>query len=231
MKIGSNYMWNPTHEGDSLEFWLANNTGITLSDDTVEHWADNRAGSTRRWSQSTAANQPNWDDDSKGLDFDGSNDYITGSSIADQVTLDDHYLLGIRFKVEDATATNDVIAGDLNESNNFIRLNNANTIGIKHSSGQKTFPLNDASYFTSGTHHTLVVGRDGADVIRLWIDGVLQTSTASAAGSFKLDGLGARSGITNYFSGQIYELVVFKNLYSARIAQRISEHLMGLYIV
>ena len=139
-------------------------------------------------------------------------------------------MLGVKFKVEDATAANDVIMGDMTSNNNMIRLNDENTIGIKHSSGQKQFTLNNASYFTSNTTHHLVIGRDGSDLISLWVDGVKQTSTATGAGDFLLDGLGARSGPANYFSGVVFELVVFNALYSDELADQLSEHLMSLKI-
>ena len=233
MRLGSNQVWNPTHEPSiSLAFWLAHYTNVTVeSEGIVSHWSQNKDGSTARWSQETEAKQPTLSEQNGalgGVDFSGD-DYLYGN----QITLGGEYVLGIKFKVEDATASNDVIVGDIDQANNFIRLNDENTIGLKHSSGQKTFNLNNTSYFTAETHHHLVVGRDSSDDIFIWVDGVKQTATANAGGDFLLDGMGARNSGgtgTNFFQGVVFELVVFNNLFSDDLAERLSGHLMSLKI-
>ena len=229
MKLGSSYVWNPSLEGDNLEYWLQHNTNLTLDGDSVVHWADGKSGSLSRWSQATATNQPSLaetDGAKRGVDFDGNDNYLTGT----QITLTGTYVLGVRFKIEDANAGNDVLVGDLSSANNFVRLNNPSQIGIKHSSGQKVFDMNSGAIFDQDSSFSLVIGRSGDDVISIWVDGVLQSDTETAAGSFLVDGLGARSGITNYFSGVIFEICIFKDTYSTRLAENLSRHLMSLKI-
>ena len=230
MKIGSSHVWNPSMEGDTLRYWLQHNSNLFLSGDQVVHWSSAVTGSTERWSQSTETNRPIVVTEGTGalggVDFDGNDNYLTGT----QLTLTGTYVLGVRFKLEDNVAGNDVLVGDLSASNNFVRLNNPSQIGIKHSSGQKIFDMNSGAIFDQDSSFSLVIGRSGDDVISIWVDGVVQSDTETAAGNFLVDGLGARSGITNYFSGVIFEICIFKDTYSTRLAENLSGHLMSLKI-
>ena len=89
MKLGSNSVWNPSKEGSLLKLWLAHNTGYT-DNSGLEHWTANIAGSTARWSQTTADNRPAITSDF-GIDFDGSTDYISGT----QFTLPELFTIGM----------------------------------------------------------------------------------------------------------------------------------------
>ncbi|QDP55476.1 MAG: hypothetical protein Unbinned176contig1000_13 [Prokaryotic dsDNA virus sp.] len=229
MKLGRSYVWNPTFEQENLVYWLQHNSNLTTDGSLVTHWASAKAGATDRWSQSTANAKPTLSASvgtKGGVDFDGVDNHLIGT----QFTLNGEYVMGVRFTVEDADAGNDVLVGDITSSNNFLRLNSSETVGIKHSSGQKIFTMDAGSIFTAESDHTLVIARDSGDIIRIWMDGVLQTDTETAAGNFLVDGLGARASITNFFSGVIYEVCIFDQVYSPRIAERLSEYLMSLKI-
>jgi len=235
MKLGQGVkintsVWNPTKTSD-LVLWLAYNTGLTVDEGLVTHWQDNIAGSTKRFSQSTVSYKPTFSTATAtnlGVLFDGTDNYLTG----DQLTLTDEFVLGVKFTITDASVSNDVVTGDMDTASNWIRINDQNTIGVKTSGSQKTTDM-DASVFTNNSTHNLAIGRNSSNVLSFWLDGVKQTNTATSAGNFLIDGLGARNsggGVTNYFTGAVYELIVIDNVYSDELGEQVSLHLQSIII-
>ena len=226
MRLGSNNVWNPTK--DDAKFWLGHNSGYTLDGATIEHWA-NLASYGGRFSQVTESLRP-VRQVSEGITggalFDGTDDYLAGT----QFTLTGEFTIGVKLKILDEVANNDVCIGDLTTANNFIRLNSVTQIGIKTTGSQKTIDSNEAGeLFNENDTRVLVIGRDGADLVSAWVDGNKQDDTETSAGNFLIDGLGARSGPANLFSGIIYEFIVF-NQSSDELSKNLSEHLMALKI-
>ncbi len=230
MRLGLNIntnTWNPT-VSKNLKFWLRYNTGIELGEGTgVLHWNDNVAGSSLRWSQSTEDKQPTFDTTTKGVDFGG--DHLLAGS---QQTITGTFTIGFKVRIDDADASNDVVTGDTTAgvTNSWIRLNTKTQLGFKTSGSAKT--LNVATSFESGDTVSVVVHRNASDEIQVYIDGVLDDTTVTSAGNLLLDSLGARGGSsvpTNYFSGQVYEFLIY-DIQSAELSKLLSEHLMSIKI-
>ena len=224
MKLGlglniSNNVWTPTHSA-GLEFWFAKGTGITESSNAISKWT-NSVNTSQSFDQATAGEKPTLVAASDyAIDFDGG-DNLTGT----QFTFDGTFVIGIKFTVEDANAGNDVLIGDNTSANNFLRLNDSNTIGIKTSSTQGALDVNVATQFQNGATAHLVATRDGSNVVRYWIDGTLQTNTVTKSGDFLVDSVGCRATDTNFFSGKIWEVVAYKDVYSVELAENLSRHL------
>jgi len=227
MKLGlglniSNNVWNPAHSA-GLEFWFAKGTGITESSNAISKWT-NSINTSQSFDQATAGEKPTLVAASDyAIDFDGG-DNLSGT----QFTFTDEFVIGIKFTVEDVNAANDVIIGDNTTVANFIRLNDSNTIGIKASGTQVQVDVNSATQFNSGVTTHLVATRDGSNVIRYWIDGVLQTNTATKSGDFLVDSLGVRATDSNFFTGKIWEVVAYKDVYSTELAELLSGHLQTI---
>ena len=206
MRLGSNNVWNPTK--DDAKFWLGHNSGYSLDGATIRHW-DSLDVYGGRFSQSTEAQRPVIEHGAAL--FDGTDDYLAGTQFTCHPDLT-------------------VKLGDLTTANNFIRLNSVTQIGIKTTGSQKTIDSNEgAEIFNENDTRCLVIGRDDADLVTAWVDGIAQIDTETSAGSFLIDGLGARSGPANLFSGIIYEFIVF-NQSSDELSKNLSEHLMALKI-
>ncbi len=230
VKINSS-VWNPT-ECRNLVLWLAYNTNIQVSGALVDSWRTNVAGSTKSFDQSTTNYKPTFASAIThqyfGVLFDGTDNYLAG----DQITLTDEFVVGIKFIITDASVSNDVVTGDMDTANNFIRINDEDTIGIKTSGSQKLIDMNSTT-FTNGTIINMVVARDSSDVVSVWLDGRKQTDTATSAGDFLIDGLGARNsggGVTNFFAGAVLEVIVIDNEYSDELAEQVSRHLKSIII-
>ena len=227
MKLGlglniSNNVWNPAHSA-GLEFWFAKGTGITESSNAISKWT-NSINTSQSFDQATAGEKPTLVAASDyAIDFDGG-DNLSGT----QFTFTDEFVIGIKFTVEDVNAANDVMIGDNTTVANFIRLNDSNTIGIKASGTQVQVDVNSATQFNSGVTTHLVATRDGSNVIRYWIDGVLQTNTATKSGDFLVDSLGVRATDSNFFTGKIWEVVAYKDVYSTELAELLSGHLQTI---
>ena len=230
VKINSS-VWNPT-ECRNLVSWLAYNTNIQVSGALVDSWRTNVAGSTKSFDQSTTNYKPTFASAIThqyfGVLFDGTDNYLAG----DQITLTDEFVVGIKFIITDASVSNDVVTGDMDTANNFIRINDEDTIGIKTSGSQKLIDMNSTT-FTNNSTHNLAIGRDSSDVLCFWLDGVKQSNTATSSGDFLIDGLGARNsggGVTNFFTGAVYELIVIEKTYSDELAEQVSRHLKSIII-
>jgi hypothetical protein len=226
-------VWNPTLvAGNNLELWLAYNTGITVSGGLVSQWRTNVSGSNKNFAQSTTNYKPSFseaDATEHGVIFDGTDNYMGG----DQFTLTDEFVVGIKFTITDSSVTNDVVTGDMDAANNFIRINDTNTIGVKTSGSQKSIDMDEATVFEDDTTHNMVVGRDESNNIRIWLDGLKQTDTAVSEGDFLIDGLGARNsggGVTNFFTGVVYEFIIVNKVYSDELAKNVSLHLKSVNI-
>ena len=229
MKLSSN-TWNPT-ESSGLALWLAYNTGISTVLGKVTQWSNYLTGSSDRFIQLTETNQPLFSDETDtkyGVDFDGADNYLIGP----QYTLSGAFTIGLKFTVQDANASNDVITGDLTTLNNWIRLNDGDTLGIKTTGGQKTINLDSTVFDQNDTAH-LVVSRNDADRIEIWVNGAKQTNSATSEGEFLVDGLGARnsgSNLTNYFARVIYEVVLYDGAQSDELSEQVCNHLQSIKI-
>ena len=223
MKIATNKVWNPTKD-PKLSVWLAYNTNIVDDEGAVSSWTSSVAGTDISWEQETADDQPTKIASSPiyGVSFAGD-EYLTG----DQVTITGTFTIGIKFKILTATASNDVLVGDLTTAGHFIRVNDTNTVALKNGGGQKSIDVNGASVFTTNSYHDMVVSRNGSNLIEIWLNGVKQTNTNTMSGNFLLDGLGAREGVTNYFSGVIYEVIISTGQ-SDELSLQVSNHLKAL---
>ncbi len=223
MKLGINSnTWNPTkHSG--LEFWFAKGTGITQSINKISEWT-NFVNTNESFGQLTADEKPTLIADSDyAIDFDGG-DHLTGQ----QYTFEGEFTIGIKFQVEDANAANDVIIGDNTTAANFIRLNDANTIGFKAGGTQATVDVNTSTQFNSEVETVLVVTRGSDDTIKYCIDGVVQTNTVTKSGTFLVDSLGARATDTNFFSGKIWEVVAYNGESGNVLVTLLSNHLLTI---
>ena len=215
-------VWNPAHSA-GLEFWFAKGIGITESSNAISKWT-NSVNTSQSFDQATASSKPTLVAASDyAIDFDG-NDNLTGT----QLTFTDTFVIGIKFTVEDANAANDVLIGDNTSTSNFLRLNDANTIGIKTSSTQGSADVATSTQFNSGVTTHLVATRDGSNVVRYWIDGTLQTNTVTKSGDFLVDSIGVRAEDTNQFSGKIWEVIAYKDVYSVELAELLSGHLQTI---
>ena len=224
MKLGlglniSNNVWNPTHS-EGLEFWFAKGTGITESSNAISKWT-NSVNTSQSFDQATAGEKPTLVAASDyAIDFDGG-DNLQGT----QFTFTDEFVIGIVFEIEDADAANDVLVGDNTTANNFLRLSDTNTITIKTSGSNKNLDIDTPSAFAQDTKYRMVFTRDGSNVCRAWIDGVLQSNTATSAGDFLVDNIGVRNTDLHDFSGKIWEVIAYKDVYSIELATLLSGHL------
>jgi len=224
MKIGlsnsiSSNVWNPT-SSNGLEFWFARNTGITADSGTkkISSWS-NFANPTETMVQATAGEQPQLVGDA--VDFDGG-DNLQSST---QYTFTGSFVIGIIFEIEDADASNDVLVGDNTSSNNFLRLNDTNTVAIKTTGSARSLDIDTPAAFAQDTVYSFVYARDGSDVCRCWINGVLQVDTVTSAGDFLVDAIGVRATDLHDFSGKMWELIAYKDNYSLELVGYINDHL------
>lgn len=190
--------WLPSNE-TSLELYCQNQTGIT-EEVGVASWKD-ISGNNRDMVQADDTEKPAYRPDTGEVTFDGNDNLQTTG----QVTLDGEFIIGLRISFTDLA--NEVIIADNTTANNFIRLNNSSTIGLKFSSTQSTIALNDP--LIVDTIYSLTITRNAANLVEVYIDGVLQNESITKTGTLLLDALGVRQTDINDIAGSMYEVIVY----------------------
>ena len=202
LSLNSTDSWSPLSEGQKLqmfyEYKSLGSTDIAL----VSVWNDG-SSYNRDLEQSTDSQKPSYTASTGEVTFDGSNDALTTGS---PVTLDGEFTFAIKMNFADPIS-NDTLLASNNESNNFIKVINTDSLNMKFSSSSAL--INFDSSISSGSDIYFIITRDGDNVVSVNINGTTQSDTVTRAGSFIIDTLGVRSTNLNDFAGAIYEAQVY----------------------
>jgi hypothetical protein len=205
--------WSPSHES-SLEAWYQKAVGITLNGSDVSAWADSSSNGYDMV-QATASEQPSY---SGGrLEFvsaDKNNLQTTG-----QISLTGDFSIGLNISTD---TTNGTILGDNTIANEFLKFASDDIIRIKIDGSTKDLPLDSGTF---GDDY-LVITRV-SDVLNLWKDGVVQSTTPTLAGTSDIDTIGIRYDDTNGFDGTIKEIQIYTDS-SSTLTANINDRLASL---
>ena len=197
--------WRPSMETSCLGWWPTNGT-YTLNESAVAGWEDD-SGSGNHLIQEDEATQPSGVSGG-AVTFDGgtSNQHL---DMTTQLTLVGPMTIGILLNAQDTT--NRIIFGDDDTANNWIRISTESVMQFKfNTSGSKSLTLDVGTTF--GGQQYLVITKDSSDVLRMYVDGVLQENTISIGidGDLLLDNMGIRDGGANEYGGTISEAMIFR---------------------
>ena len=212
--------WDPTQEA-TVEAWWKEGGPYTLNGSAVSAWNDS-SGQDNHLVQATAGHQPSGVGSTaigKRVIFDGgtSNQHMDTTS---QITLAGECTIGMRLVV-DGTPSNEGLIGDNTEANNFLRINGVSNFHIKwNNSATKGLDVSGDGIDFTDFDGTIVFTKDGSDVVRCYIDGVLITNVVSSgmSGDLLIDAVGIRHNHANEFGGFIYEIMLFNTSNSALTA-------------
>ena len=200
--------WLPTDES-SLKAWYQMGTGITDLKPGVSLWTDSGGTSAYNMVQGTGGNQAAYNTVTKAVTFDGTDDFL---QMAGQISIAAEFTVGIKFN---STTTGRVLLGDNTEANEMFKIMDSNTLRLKtsnqtSSSASSTVNMDMSDGSTFGDSY-IVVTRDGSNEVIIWHNGVEQTpaSTQTLQYTMEIDAMGVRNGPTNYWDGDIYDVVMF----------------------
>ena len=205
--------WSPDDE-TSLVAWYQNAVGITLNGSDVSAWADS-SSSGYDMVQATATEQPAY---SAGVltfvSADTNNLQTTG-----QISLTGDFTIGIKCF---PTAFNNVIIADNTTTNEFFKFTTTSQFRIKIDGSTQNITLDSGTF---GDDY-LVITRV-SNVLRLYQNGVQQTTTPTLAGTADIDAIGVRATDTNPYAGTIKEIQIYSSS-SAGLTANVNDRLSTL---
>jgi len=212
--------WQPSDEGERLVAWYKNKTGITLNGSDVSRWADS-SSNTFDMVQATATEQPAYDSSTGKLIFVAADTQSLQS--ASDIELADTFTIGIKLF---PTLNNVVVLGDNTINNEFFKINTSTELRFKVDSGSNfvNIAVNDGD-LTADNY--LVITRNDTNLVRLYVNGTLQTSTGTLAGTANIDAIGVRNPNNNPYQGSISEIQIF-NKESAEITTNVNNYLSAI---
>lgn len=199
----------PNHTGCKARFELHLKFGEHIMSEIgdVSFWYD-ASGKDRHYQQLTTASQPNWN--GTGYKFDGSNENIIQKQpTVNPLILPTTFTIGFTCTVPNANYSNIVSIADSSSNQDFIRFDTNQTISVKAAGETKTVTLD--SVMPDDIPFSVIIQRDSSHVLRIWIDGVLQsmTVTYNPTRPLDIDTIGCRNGQISDFNGVIGEVIVY----------------------
>lgn len=199
----------PNDNGCSARFALHLKFGEHVMDalGDVETWRD-ASGNGRDFAQLVEASRPNWD--GKGYKFDGDNENIIQKSAAtDPIQIITDFTIGFTCRVLNAHYSSIVSIADSSSSQDFIRFDDNINISVKADGQLRNITLN--SVMPDDVPFSVILQRDSSNVLKVWIDGVLQSNTATfnPGKTLDIDTIGCRNNQISDFKGSIGEVIVY----------------------
>ena len=217
-----------------LELWLKPEAGITI-DVGVSEWVDQSANAYTL-SQAITANQPGQGavtlNGYSSIDFDGTNDHMT-STIAANSLMGGGENVSVFAVIRTATGTPNTLVGSEGASSNRLALHTPwSDNEIKFNGGNNGgAQLVWAGTFAAAGVLTLV--RASADM-QIRKDGATVATKATASGTMSNVNnmyLGMLIPGANYFSGELYELIIYSRGLSASEITDVETYLNDKYSI
>lgn len=215
-----------------LKLWLRSDLGITLNGSTVSAWAD-QSGNSNHVSQATAANQPTYVTNQLNgqpiLDFDGTNDVLTGTFGAALTGVKNWTLIAV-MKADVVTGVRIPVSLGGNAAGYEFTINAA-------SSAKREITCKGAAVVTDGnatTSYEVWTGtRDngGTPNLVLRINGTSQTLSAPTTGVSTLAASAAIGAnyTAGFFDGKIAEILVYNQDISGASLNQVHSYLGTRY--
>ena len=198
--------WVPSDE-PSLKAWWKNATEVTQdASNNVERWND-QSGNNFHFTQGVLAERPAYAGDlgaNKGtVTFDPS----TSQNLEiPQMTfgVGDAFTIGMYIEVANIGGA---LFADNSSPGEFMRITSNTELRLKLNNGSAQNMTLDSTIFPN--INVLIVTRNSAGLIEMWIDGVKQTTTNTDNDSFLIDNFGLRRLNLNPYDGKLKEAQIY----------------------
>ena len=201
--------WNPIEESSLLAWWK-NNTKVlgvgglrpTVPPYGVDTWLDS-SSNEYHLSQSTEVERPRLDPFTGALGFTpaGPSNLILKNTGYTQIQIAAEFSIAM---VMSPNAINVTLLADNTTSDEFIKITDTNKIRLTIDGTSKTLTLD-----TTNFRPFFLLTRNSSNLLEIFIDGVLQSDTATLAGTFDIDSMGVRAVDLNPFDGDISEAIIY----------------------
>jgi hypothetical protein len=193
--------WSPSQES-SLEAWYQNQVGITLNGSDVSQWADSSTNGIDMV-QGTAGQQPAYSAGVLTFVSADSNNLQTSG----QISLTGDFTIGVIFNP--AISAPGTLLGDNaggSAGHEFFKYTSTTNLRLKIDNSSGNLPLDSGTF---GDDY-IVVTRV-SNVLSLWKNGVVQSTTPTLAGTADIDAIGVRNSDQDFLDGTIEEIQIYSS--------------------
>ena len=210
--------WMPTDE-TGLIAWFRKASGMSIGGGTVSQWKDSSVNA-HTMAQATVSEQPAFADGQLTFDPDESDNLQLAST---QISLTEEFTIGVALNI---TSGGGVILGDNTTAGEFIKVFSTTKIRIKIDNATAVdLQLDSGSLL--GTDSTLILTRNGSDLITMYWNGVAQADTETLTGTADIDSIGVRATDANPYDGLITEIQIYEST-SAALTANVHNRLASL---
>lgn len=210
--------WMPTDE-TGLIAWFRKASGMSIGGGTVSQWKDG-SGNAHTMTQPTVSEQPAFAAGQLTFDPDQSDNLQLAST---QISLTEEFTIGVALNI---TSGGGIILGDNTTTGEFIKVFSTTKIRVKIDNATAVDLQLDSGSLV-GTDSTLILTRNGSDLITMYWNGVAQADTETLTGTADIDSIGVRATDANPYDGLITEIQIYEST-SAALTANVHNRLASL---
>lgn len=213
--------WYPTNEVTLEAFYEfrrgSKSVGGYADIEALAEWSDT-SHNAKHMVQATTSECPSYTSTGGAVSFDGINNHHLQLA-SGNISLSGPFIIGLIVQFD--SLSNESIIASNTSANNFIRMTSATQMNIKiGTAGNVDLDVTIAA----DTIYDIMITRNEADLINVYINGALQTNTASKSDTLLLDALGVRQTDINDLAGKLYEMMIFSS-HGATLIENVSTRL------
>jgi hypothetical protein len=208
--------WNPIDELDLLA-WYQNKVGLTLVGTEVLAWEDS-SGNSHTMEQATSSERPIYNATTGSLTFDSANSQHLQTTT--QMSLSGAFTIGFKMN---ATGTNNTILADNTTAEEYFKITSSTNLRFKTDAQLGNLVLDDGTL----EDVYVVISRNAFDLVKLYVNGNLQTTPATVTGTSDIDAIGIREPDINSFDGEIFEIQIY-NTTNATLVSNVNTYLSNI---
>ena len=208
--------WNPIDELDLLA-WYQNKVGIDLIGTEVLAWEDS-SGNSHTMEQATSSERPIYNATTGSLTFDSANSQHLQTTT--QMSLSGAFTIGFKMN---ATGTNNTILADNTTAEEYFKITSSTNLRFKTDAQLGNLVLDDGTL----ENVYVVISRNASDLVKLYVNGNLQTTPATVTGTSDIDAIGIREPDINSFDGEIFEIQIY-NTTNATLVSNVNTYLSNI---
>jgi len=152
------------------------------------------------------------------LTFDSANSQHLQTTT--QMSLSGVFTIGFKMN---ATGTNNTIIGDNTTSDEYLKITSSTNLRFKTDAQLGNLTVDDGTL----TDVYIVITRNALDVVRFYVDGILQSDSEVITGTSDIDAIGIRATNMNSFDGEIFEVQIY-DIDGATLASNINTYLSNI---
>lgn len=208
--------WNPIDELDLLA-WYQNKVGIDSIGTEVLAWEDS-SGNSHTMEQATSSERPIYNATTGSLTFDSANSQHLQTTT--QMSLSGAFTIGFKMN---ATGTNNTILADNTTAEEYFKITSSTNLRFKTDAQLGNLVLDDGTL----EDVYVVIARNAFDLVKLYVNGNLQTTPATVTGTSDIDAIGIREPDINSFDGEIFEIQIY-NTTNATLVSNVNTYLSNI---